>query len=259
MEFFSIYNDVKGSILIQGLTEINVDNREDICIQLQKGNIKRQTAPTLMNHQSSRSHTVFTITIFTKESTASNEEILKTGKINFVDLAGSENIARSGCKDIRALELANINRSLLTLGRVIHALADKTKKHVPYRDSKLTRILQDSLGGHTKTCIVATISPASNSVDETLNTLEYACRARDIKNSPTVNEKLSQNQIIDNLLSTIKRLELDLEASRNGIGFYISKDNYATITEELETLRRDRLSFDDVLREKNKLIEDLGK
>ncbi|XP_018564968.1 kinesin-like protein Klp61F [Anoplophora glabripennis] len=253
----NIYNDMKGSIFIQGLTEVNISDSEGICKQLLKGNIKRQTAPTLMNHQSSRSHTVFTITVFTKESTSSNEEILKTGKINFVDLAGSENIARSGCKDMRAVELANINRSLLTLGRVIHALADKSKKHVPYRDSKLTRILQDSLGGHTKTCIVATISPASNSVDETLSTLEYACRARDIKNSPTVNEKLSQNQIIDSLFNTIKRLELDLEACRNEVGFYISKDNYSTIVEELEALRGDKLSFGDVLKEKNKHIEEL--
>lgn len=250
---------MKGSIFIQGLTEVNVNDNEEICKQLQKGNIKRQTAPTLMNHQSSRSHTVFTITVFTKESTVSNEEILKTGKINFVDLAGSENIARSGCKDIRALELANINRSLLTLGRVIHALADKTKKHVPYRDSKLTRILQDSLGGHTKTCIVATISPASNSVDETLSTLEYACRARDIKNSPTVNEKLSQNQIIDSLFIRIKQLELDLEASRSGVGFYISNDNYSALMEELENLKRDKLTFGDVLKEKNKQIDELGK
>ena len=107
-------------------------------------------------------------------------------KLNLVDLAGSEkNIGRSGAVDKRAREAGNINQSLLTLGRVITALVERTP-HVPYRESKLTRILQDSLGGRTRTSIIATVSPASLNLEETLSTLEYAHRAKNILSKPEV-------------------------------------------------------------------------
>lgn len=107
--------------------------------------------------------------------------MVKVGKLNLVDLAGSENIGRSGAIDKRAREAGNINQSLLTLGRVINCLVDHTS-HVPYRESKLTRLLQDSLGGRTKTSIIATISPAFINLEETLSTLDYAHRAKNIMN-----------------------------------------------------------------------------
>ena len=107
-------------------------------------------------------------------------------KLNLVDLAGSEkNIGRSGAVDKRAREAGNSSQSLLTLGRVITALVERTP-HVPYRESKLTRILQDSLGGHTRTSIIATVSPASLNLEETLSTLEYAHRAKNILSKPEV-------------------------------------------------------------------------
>merc|ERR1712062_521244 len=123
------------------------------------------------------------------------DDKLSIGKLNLVDLAGSENIGRSGAVDKRAREAGNINQSLLTLGRVITSLVDRTP-HIPYRESKLTRLLQDSLGGRTKTSIIATISPASINHEETLSTLDYASRARSILNRPEINAKLSKEDLV---------------------------------------------------------------
>ncbi|KAJ8951945.1 hypothetical protein NQ318_013613 [Aromia moschata] len=164
------------------------------------------------------------------------EDILKAGKINLVDLAGSENIARSGCKDVRAVELANINKSLLTLGRVIQALADKSQKHVPYRDSKLTRILQDSLGGHTKTAIIATVSPAAGSYEETTSTLDYASCG---------------------LLTEIDRLQKDLDAAHDKSGFYVNKDNYQKLIDGMEAVTGEKLTIEEIARKQSKRIEEL--
>ena len=138
-----------------------------------------------MNAYSSRSHSVFSVTIPMKETTVDGQELVKTGKLNLVDLAGSENTGRSRAVDKRAREAGNINQSLLTLGRIITALEERTP-HVPYRESKLTRILQDSLGGRTRTSIIATVSPASLNLEETLSTLEYAHRAKNILSKPEV-------------------------------------------------------------------------
>ncbi|XP_056631662.1 kinesin-like protein KIF11-A isoform X1 [Diorhabda sublineata] len=252
-----MYSAPKGSVSIQGLTEISVHSGEGICKLLQRGIMKRQIAPTLMNHQSSRSHTVFSIVVNTRETTISGDDILKTGKINLVDLAGNENIARSGCKDMRAMELANINKSLLTLGRVIQALVDKSQKHVPYRDSKLTRILQDSLGGHTKTVIIATISPASNSYEVTASTLEYASRARDIKNTPTVNEKMTKHEIINSLVEEIDRLQKDLDAARSGTGFYVDKDNYQKMLDAIIAVTGENITAEELTEKKAERIKQL--
>ncbi|XP_072376972.1 kinesin-like protein KIF11 [Diabrotica undecimpunctata] len=252
-----MYSDNKGSVTIHGLTEISVHNGEGICKYLQRGIVKRQIAPTLMNHQSSRSHTVFTISINTRETTICGDDILKAGKINLVDLAGSENIAKSGCKEIRAVELANINKSLLTLGRVIHALADKSNKHVPYRDSKLTRILQDSLGGHTKTAIIATVSPALNSHEETSSTLEYASRARDIKNTPIVNEKMTKNEVIEGLVKEIDRLQKDLDAARSGTGFYVNKENFDKMIDAIVAVTGEHITADELMDRKAERIKNL--
>uniref|UniRef100_A0A8C5RP43 Kinesin-like protein n=1 Tax=Laticauda laticaudata TaxID=8630 RepID=A0A8C5RP43_LATLA len=149
----------KRGVIIKGLEEMTVHNKDEVYQILERGAAKRTTAATYMNQYSSRSHSVFSITLHMKETT-DGEELVKIGKLNLVDLAGSENIGRSGAVDKRAREAGNINQSLLTLGRVITALVERTP-HIPYRESKLTRILQDSLGGRTKTCIIATVSPAS--------------------------------------------------------------------------------------------------
>ncbi|XP_060525390.1 kinesin-like protein KIF11 isoform X2 [Cylas formicarius] len=245
----NMFNDSKGSVYIQGLSDIAVRNSSEIYALLVKGTSRRQTACTLLNNHSSRSHTVFTIAVHIIESNITGEEVLKTGKINLVDLAGSENIAKSGAKDKRAVELGNINKSLLTLGRVIQSLAEK-HKHIPYRESKLTRILQDSLGGHTKTCIIATISPSQNSYDETSNTLEYACRVRNIKNTPTINEKVTKVRMIKDMTDEIDKLKKDLEAARSGEGFFIDKENW-------EQINLERESASNAITLKCQVIEDL--
>ncbi|KAF7280374.1 hypothetical protein GWI33_006105 [Rhynchophorus ferrugineus] len=253
----NLFNDSKGSVYIQGLNEITVFSSQDIYGLLQKGTHKRQTASTLMNNHSSRSHTVFTITVHIREVTLTGEDVLKTGKVNLVDLAGSENIAKSGAKDKRAQELANINRSLLTLGRVIQILAEKNNKHVPYRDSKLTRILQDSLGGNTKTCIIATVSPSSSSYEETQSTLEYACRARDIRNTPTVNEKVTKTQMIKDMGHEIEKLKRDLEAARTGTGVYIDKENWEQLNTDIQATNYTLTLKNEVIEEMKKKVSDL--
>ncbi|KAG9510924.1 Kinesin-like protein KIF11, partial [Fragariocoptes setiger] len=190
-----VFDDIqrKGSVIIGGLKEVVADSKAEIFDLLKRGSRKRQTAATLLNACSSRSHTIFTVTVLMKEGSINGEGILRIGKLNLVDLAGNENIARSGAQDKRAREVGTINQSLLTLGRVITALVEK-RPHVPFRESKLTRILQDSLGGKTQTCIVATISPALNSLDDTLNTLEYACKVKKIVNQPDINERQTERQ-----------------------------------------------------------------
>ncbi|XP_078421064.1 kinesin-like protein KIF11 [Cetorhinus maximus] len=215
----------KRGVIIKGLEEISVHNKDEVYQILERGAARRTTAATLMNAYSSRSHSVFSITIHMKETTLDGEELVKIGKLNLVDLAGSENIGRSGAVDKRAREAGNINQSLLTLGRVITALVERAP-HVPYRESKLTRILQDSLGGRTKTSIIATISPASVNFEETVSTLDYAYRAKNIMNKPEVNQKLTKRALIKEYTEEIERLKRDLAAAREKNGVYMSAENY---------------------------------
>ncbi|KAM4669161.1 kinesin-like protein KIF11 isoform 1-T1 [Amazona ochrocephala] len=222
----------KRGVIIKGLEEITVHNKNEVYQILERGAAKRTTAATYMNAYSSRSHSVFSITIHMKETTIDGEELVKIGKLNLVDLAGSENIGRSGAVDKRAREAGNINQSLLTLGRVITALVERAP-HIPYRESKLTRILQDSLGGRTKTSIIATVSPASISLEETLSTLEYAHRAKNIMNKPEVNQKLTKKALIKEYTEEIERLRRDLAATREKNGVYISLENYEALNGKL--------------------------
>ncbi|XP_067222841.1 kinesin-like protein KIF11 [Chanodichthys erythropterus] len=222
----------KRGVTIKGLEEITVHNKNEVYQILERGAAKRKTASTLMNAYSSRSHSVFSVTIHMKEITLDGEELVKIGKLNLVDLAGSENIGRSGAVDKRAREAGNINQSLLTLGRVIKALVERGP-HVPYRESKLTRILQDSLGGRTKTSIIATVSPASINLEETLSTLDYANRAKSIMNKPEVNQKLTKRTLIKEYTEEIERLKRDLAATRDKHGVYLSVDNYENMNSKL--------------------------
>ncbi|XP_072292612.1 kinesin-like protein KIF11 [Eucyclogobius newberryi] len=224
----------KRGVVVKGLEEITVHNKDEVYQILERGSAKRKTASTLMNAYSSRSHSVFSVTIHMKEITLDGEELLKIGKLNLVDLAGSENIGRSGAVDKRAREAGNINQSLLTLGRVITALVEK-RPHIPYRESKLTRILQDSLGGRTKTSIIATVSPSSSNIEETLSTLEYASRAKNIMNKPEVNQKLTKRTLIKEYTEEIEKLKRDLAASRDKNGVYLSAENYESMVGQINT------------------------
>ncbi|KAG8815317.1 kinesin motor protein cin8, partial [Serendipita sp. 399] len=229
-----IFEDARGGVFIQGLEEAFVRDAQEAIDQLRKGSERRQIAATKFNDHSSRSHSVFTVTVHTKmkETGTSGsaggvpgEDYLRTGKLNLVDLAGSENIGRSGAENMRAREAGSINQSLLSLGRVINALVAK-HSHIPYRESKLTRLLQDSLGGKTKTCIVANISPAESNLEETFSTLDYALKAKSISNKPEVNQKMTRNSLLKEYIGLIECLKADLLAAREKNGIYMSKKSW---------------------------------
>ncbi|XP_047309222.1 kinesin-like protein KIN-5B [Impatiens glandulifera] len=222
----SLMEDGKGSVIVRGLEEEAVYSANEIHNLLERGAAKRRTADTLLNKRSSRSHSVFTITVHIKETTIGDEELIKCGKLNLVDLAGSENISRSGAREARAREAGEINKSLLTLGRVINTLVEHSA-HVPYRDSKLTRLLRDSLGGKTKTCIIATISPSAHCLEETLSTLDYAYRAKNIKNKPEANQKMSKAVLLKDLYLEMDRMKQDVRAARERNGVYIPHERFA--------------------------------
>jgi hypothetical protein len=175
-------------VYVKDLTTIVVKSAGEMDAVLQAGKKNRQTGATLMNQTSSRSHSVFTITVETSEVGSDGESHIRVGKLNLVDLAGSERQSKTGATGQRLKEATKINLSLTALGNVISALVDGKSTHVPYRDSKLTRLLQDSLGGNTKTIMIANCGPADYNYDETLTTLRYADRAKQIKNKPRINE-----------------------------------------------------------------------
>jgi kinesin family protein 3/17 len=141
-----------------------------------------------MNAHSSRSHSLFTITVERSELGADGKPHIRVGKLNMVDLAGSERLSKTGATGDGLKEATKINLSLSTLCHVISSLTDPKSTYIPYRDSKLTRLLQDSLGGNTKTIMIANCGPADYNYDETLTTLRYADRAKQIKNKPRINE-----------------------------------------------------------------------
>ncbi|KAG1853753.1 P-loop containing nucleoside triphosphate hydrolase protein [Suillus subalutaceus] len=213
--------------------EIPVKDAADALALLTKGSHRRQIAATKFNDHSSRSHSVFAITIHIKETSSMGDDLLKVGKFNLVDLAGSENIGRSGAENKRAREAGMINQSLLTLGRVINALVERST-HVPYRESKLTRLLQDSLGGRTKTYIIATISPARSNMEETLSTLDYAIRAKSIRNKPEINQRMTRNSLLKEYVAEIERLKADVLAAREKNGIFFSEETWNQLTTEQE-------------------------
>ncbi|XP_053500143.1 kinesin-like protein KIF3B isoform X7 [Ictalurus furcatus] len=174
------------------------------------GNQNRSVGSTNMNEHSSRSHAIFVITIECSELGPDGENHIRVGKLNLVDLAGSERQTKTGAQGERLKEATKINLSLSALGNVISALVDGKSTHIPYRDSKLTRLLQDSLGGNARTVMVANIGPASYNVEETLTTLRYSNRAKNIKNKPRINED-PKDALLREFQEEIARLKQQLE------------------------------------------------
>uniref|UniRef100_A0A8C9HGT6 Kinesin family member 21A n=1 Tax=Piliocolobus tephrosceles TaxID=591936 RepID=A0A8C9HGT6_9PRIM len=230
-----IHEDSTGGIYTVGVTTRTVNTESEMMQCLKLGALSRTTASTQMNVQSSRSHAIFTIHVcqtrvcpqidadsatdnkIISESAQMNEFETLTAKFHFVDLAGSERLKRTGATGERAKEGISINCGLLALGNVISALGDKSKRatHVPYRDSKLTRLLQDSLGGNSQTIMIACVSPSDRDFMETLNTLKYANRARNIKNKVMINQDRASQQI-NALRSEITRLQMELMEYKTG-------------------------------------------
>ncbi|KAL8115470.1 kinesin-like protein KIN-12E [Apium graveolens] len=207
-----IREDTKKGVYVDNLTEVEVSSSRDVLQQLVQGSANRKVAATNMNRASSRSHSVFTCIIESKwESQGVTHH--RFARLNLVDLAGSERQKSSGAEGERLKEATNINKSLSTLGLVIMnlvSISNGKSLHVPYRDSKLTFLLQDSLGGNSKTTIIANISPSSCCSLETLSTLKFAQRAKFIKNHATVNEDASG----DVLAMRLQIQQLKKEVSR---------------------------------------------
>lgn len=210
----NIREDPKEGIKIVGLTEKTVLVALDTVSCLEQGNNSRTVASTAMNSQSSRSHAIFTISIEQRKKSDKNSSF--RSKLHLVDLAGSERQKKTKAEGDRLKEGININRGLLCLGNVISALGDDKKGgFVPYRDSKLTRLLQDSLGGNSHTLMIACVSPADSNLEETLNTLRYADRARKIKNKPIVNID-PQTAELNHLKQQVQQLQVLLLQAHGG-------------------------------------------
>lgn len=256
----------EGGILVQNLSQHPVHNAEDCEKLLEVGNNNRAVAGTNMNATSSRSHSIFSICVEQVAQEGSDElELLslKRGKLNLVDLAGSERQTKTGATGDRLKEATKINLSLSALGNVISALVDGKTKHIPYRDSKLTRLLQDSLGGNTKTLMIACISPAASNYDETLSTLRYANRAKNISNKPTLNEDPTET-IIRQYREEILKLKEMLTSS--GTPAPATNNNSGSGTPDVATdfeLERERLRTEmqrlaeDQKREKENLMREM--
>ncbi|CAG9325450.1 unnamed protein product [Blepharisma stoltei] len=181
-----IHEDRTRGVFIEGLTEKYAATEEDVYDMMAIGIENREVGYTNMNAGSSRSHSIFIVTI---TQTNSIDYSTKVGKLYLVDLAGSEKVGKTGAEGKRLEEAKNINKSLTVLGQVINSLTDGKSTHIPYRDSKLTRVLQDSLGGNSKTSLIITCSPSPYNEAETLSTLRFGMRAKSIKNKPKVNRE----------------------------------------------------------------------
>jgi kinesin family protein 3/17 len=212
-----IREDKKRGVFVEGLSEWVVRTPDEIYGLMDRGASQRTTGATRMNELSSRSHAVFIVIVENSKLTeeagqAELRQSFKVGKLNLVDLAGSERVGRSGATGVRLEESKKINQSLSALGNVIKALTEpKGRPHIPYRDSKLTRILEDSLGGNCKTTMMAMISPALESFTESLSTLKFANRAKHIKNTAHINEDLDQKSLLRKYERELKRLRQELD------------------------------------------------
>eukprot|EP01117_Protostelium_nocturnum_P017757 TRINITY_DN7284_c0_g1_i1.p1 TRINITY_DN7284_c0_g1~~TRINITY_DN7284_c0_g1_i1.p1 ORF type:complete len:648 (-),score=234.36 TRINITY_DN7284_c0_g1_i1:1817-3595(-) len=251
----SIREDSMG-VFVNNLSEIQVDSEAEVLDALTRGSLSRTVGSTQMNTESSRSHAIFTIILQrVDEQDASN---IITSRLHFVDLAGSERLSRTKAEGARMKEGISINGGLLALGNVISALGTaKRKAHIPYRDSKLTRILQDSLGGNSRTLMIACCSPSDTNLEETLNTLKYADRARQIKNKPIVNVDpvkleliLLRKQVLELSRELAKYKESDNNNHSNG------SHKVSSFQENFDKLVVDRL--EDKIRQKGLENEELN-
>uniref|UniRef100_A0A5G2QGE9 Kinesin-like protein n=1 Tax=Sus scrofa TaxID=9823 RepID=A0A5G2QGE9_PIG len=234
-------------VYIKDLSAYVVNNADDMDRIMTLGHKNRSVGATNMNEHSSRSHAIFTITIECSEKGVDGNMHVRMGKLHLVDLAGSERQAKTGATGQRLKEATKINLSLSTLGNVISALVDGKSTHVPYRNSKLTRLLQDSLGGNSKTMMCANIGPADYNYDETISTLRYANRAKNIKNKARINED-PKDALLRQFQKEIEELKKKLEEGEEISGSDISgseeeEDEEGEVGEDGEKRKKRRGKF----------------
>lgn len=232
-----IHESLERGVFVAGLREEIVSNAEQVHKLLEAGEVNRHFGETNMNVRSSRSHTIFRMVIEskTKEMDGSSSDAIRVSALNLVDLAGSERIAKTGADGVRLKEGKHINKSLMVLGNVINKLSEGAKQrgHIPYRDSKLTRILQSSLGGNAKTSIICTVAPEEVHVEETRGTLQFANRAKRVTNCAQVNEILTEAALLKRQTLEIEELRQKLQGSRAEV-----------LEQEVLKLRNDLLKYE---------------
>ncbi|XP_065351986.1 osmotic avoidance abnormal protein 3 [Cloeon dipterum] len=238
-------------VYVHDLSSHPVHSKNQCVDLMERGWALRAVGATLMNADSSRSHCIFCVNVERMDVLSDGSSGVRRGKLNLVDLAGSERQAKTGATGDRLKEATKINLSLSALGNVISALVDGRTRHVPYRDSKLTRLLQDSLGGNTKTLMVACLSPADYNYDETLSTLRYAHRAKSIENKPRINED-PKDAVIRQYQTEIEQLKMLLSGSVSSS--VLPLNNNVGSHAEVEDLRA---RFEEEQRNKARLQQDL--
>lgn len=235
-----IHESLERGVFVAGLREEIVNNAEQVLKLIDFGEVNRHFGETNMNVRSSRSHTIFRMVIESKGKDTSfgdisNSDAIRVSVLNLVDLAGSERIAKTGADGMRLKEGKHINKSLMVLGNVINKLSDGVKQrgHIPYRDSKLTRILQPALGGNAKTSIICTVAPEEDHIEETKGTLQFASRAKRITNCVQVNEILTDAALLKRQKLEIEELRKKLQGSHAGL-----------LEQEILKLRNDMLKYE---------------
>ncbi|PSS19699.1 Kinesin-like protein [Actinidia chinensis var. chinensis] len=236
-----IHESLERGVFVAGLREEIVNSAEQVLKLIQSGEVNRHFGETNMNVRSSRSHTIFRMVIESKGKETSTsaysslDDAIRVSVLNLVDLAGSERIAKTGAGGVRLKEGKHINKSLMILGNVINKLSDGAKQrgHIPYRDSKLTRILQPALGGNAKTSIICTLAPEEVHVEETKGTLQFASRAKRITNCVQVNEILTDAALLKRQKLEIEELRRKLQGSQSEV-----------LEQEVLKLRNDMLKYE---------------
>ncbi|XP_032664688.1 kinesin-related protein 4 [Odontomachus brunneus] len=241
-----VHEDVNGQVFVKCKEEVT-NSPENILSLMSKGNKNRRIGETNMNERSSRSHTIFRITIESREADSGSNGAIQVSQLNMVDLAGSERARQTGATGERFKEGRHINLSLSTLALVIKQLSESqdTQKYINFRDSKLTRLLQTSLGGNAMTAIICAVTPAA--LDETQCTLSFASRARSIKNKPQLNEVMSDGVLLKRYAKQIDKLQAELERMK--------EQNWCVEVKEMESKMQEKDRINEDLEERIRLLQ----
>ncbi|XP_020549361.1 kinesin-like protein KIN-7N isoform X2 [Sesamum indicum] len=271
-----IHESLERGVFVAGLREEIVNSADQVLNLIQLGEANRHFGDTNMNARSSRSHTIFRMVIESKgkdnkcNTSSTSDDAIRVSVLNLVDLAGSERVAKTGAGGVRLKEGKHINKSLMILGNVINKLSEggKQRGHIPYRDSKLTRILQPALGGNAKTSIICTVAPEEIHIEETRGTLQFASRAKRITNCVQLNEILTDGALLKRQKQEIEELRRKLQGShaevleqeilklRNDMLKYeLEREKLAA---ELEEERRSHRERDQCIREQQMKIDNLS-